>query len=271
MSITITELETSRSGDTTSSIHEFHISGEANDSVVWATLNTYTAATWDSLVKQNVAIEAIGNGLWTGSVTYGRLPMPEVNTGTWSFEFGSGELVHIQQAISQTAFVASGTAPDPKGAINVRKTQDGANVVDGLDIDAAVSFRWSETWRWPYATANSISFINLIKGTLKRTNDAAWRIFSEGEVRLLRVAGEAQGEAYVPVTYEFEAETNVTGLTVGDITGISKKGFEYLWPYYKQVYDATAKVVIPQPSAVYVAKVFKTADFSALGLATPWT
>jgi hypothetical protein len=56
----------------------------------------------------------------------------------------------------------------------------------------------------------------------------------------------------------------VTNQTVGSITGISKKGHEYLWVRYEDSIDSNA--LLKKPKAVYVNSVYRESDFSALGI-----
>ena len=53
---------------------------------------------------------------------------------------------------------------------------------------------------------------------------------------------------------------------MGDITGIDKKGWEYLWVQYADDVDAVKKQLIKKPVAVYIEKVYESALFSALGI-----
>jgi hypothetical protein len=58
--------------------------------------------------------------------------------------------------------------------------------------------------------------------------------------------------------------TTLPTLTIGSITGIEKKGHEYLWVrYWDQVVDAT---LLKRPTHVYVNQVYPEADFSLLGI-----
>ena len=59
-----------------------------------------------------------------------------------------------------------------------------------------------------------------------------------------------------------------TGLTVGDITGIDKKGWEYMWVRYADAEDTTAKAIVKKPVAVYVEKVYDAGNFADLGIGT---
>ena len=53
---------------------------------------------------------------------------------------------------------------------------------------------------------------------------------------------------------------------IGQITGINKKGWEYLWVRYADAEDTTAKVLVKKPIAVYVEQVYPTTGFAALGI-----
>ena len=57
-----------------------------------------------------------------------------------------------------------------------------------------------------------------------------------------------------------------TGISVGSITGIAKKGWEYLWVRYADVEDTASNTLVKQPVAAYVEKVYEEASFAGLGI-----
>ena len=78
-----------------------------------------------------------------------------------------------------------------------------------------------------------------------------------------------QDPEVVVLTYHFIQSDSVTGLTVGEITGISKEGWQYAWTQYGDgEKDATAKRVAQPPIAVYVGDVYEEANFGALRIGT---
>ena len=89
-----------------------------------------------------------------------------------------------------------------------------------------------------------------------------------GECLFLGASGSKRGEEDWEITFRFAASPNRTGITVGDITGIAKKGWEYLWVRYADAEDAAAKALVKKPVAVYVEKVYEDGDFSGLGIGT---
>jgi len=78
--------------------------------------------------------------------------------------------------------------------------------------------------------------------------------------------GDARADGGVEFTYEFSALPNKTGLSVGDIAGIAKKGWEYMWVRYEPAEVGGLKVLGQKPKAVYVERVYDSGDFSGLGL-----
>jgi len=69
-------------------------------------------------------------------------------------------------------------------------------------------------------------------------------------------------------TRRFAASPNKTGLTIGDIVNINKKGWAYRWVRDADAADAAAKAIVKKPIAVYVEKVYEEGDFSTLGIGT---
>ena len=66
------------------------------------------------------------------------------------------------------------------------------------------------------------------------------------------------------LSFRFVASKNVTGETIGDISGVNKKGHEYLWVRYEDAVDSN--VLLKKPKAVYVNKVYRESSFSVLGI-----
>ena len=55
---------------------------------------------------------------------------------------------------------------------------------------------------------------------------------------------------------------------IGDLTGIAKKGWEYLWVRYEDAVDASAHKWIKKPAFAYVERVYPEGDFGLLGIGT---
>jgi hypothetical protein len=136
--------------------------------------------------------------------------------------------------------------------------------VEGVDITVPV-YHFSETHYLDDAVVTEP-----YKGTLfsltGKVNSGAFRGFAAGECLFLGAAGTKRGQGDWEITFRFAASPNVTGLTIGDITGIAKKGWEYLWVRYADAEDAAAKALVKKPVAVYIEKVYEEGDFSLLGI-----
>ena len=78
--------------------------------------------------------------------------------------------------------------------------------------------------------------------------------------------GSKRGTDDWEITYRFAASPNVTGLAVGPITGIAKKGWEYLWVRYADAEDE--HVLVKRPIAAYVEQVYELGNFAGLGIGT---
>jgi len=103
------------------------------------------------------------------------------------------------------------------------------------------------------------------------TNISNFRGFSAGEVLFVGCSGaqewdDQKGRGPWSLAFRFVASQNVTNQTIGDISGIDKKGHEYLWVRYEESVDTNA--LIKKPKYVYVNKVYRESDFSALGIGT---
>lgn len=210
------------------------------------------------LPRDTISIQPVGDELWEGIVRYGTVP--QTNESTFAFDTGGGTQ-HITQSLQTVGAYAppGATAPDFKGAIGV--TPDS---VEGVDIAVPV-YHFSETH---YLPAEIVT--EAYKGTLfsltGKVNGGAFKGFAAGECLFLGAAGAKRGSGDWEITFRFAASPNVTNLTVGDINGINKKGWEYLWVRYADSVDDAAKALVKKPVAAYVERVYEYGDFNLLGI-----
>jgi hypothetical protein len=240
--------------------------GTDDDIAAHNALEAEAPATYATLPRQSVQIEPLGPGLWEGQARYGLsgggggTPTGE---STFQFDTGGGTQ-HITQSLATLQRVpAPGmVAPDFQGAIGV--STDG---VEGIDITVPV-YHFAETH---YKPDNQIT--GAYKGVLfnltGKVNGDGFRGFAPGEVLFLGASGSKRGsgaEADWEITYRFAASPNVTGLSIGPINGINKKGWEYLWVRYADQEDTAAKAIVKRPIAAYVERVYESGSFAALQL-----
>jgi len=165
--------------------------------------------------------------------------------------------------VYETRFPSS--APDLKGVIAV----DG-NGVNGVDV-VTPQLQWQEQYDVPNSYVTS-AWIRKVAGVTGTTNAAGFRGFEAGEVLFVGCSGsqewdDQRGKGPWSLTFRFIASRNVTGEKIGDVTGISKKGHEYLWVRYEEAVS-TSSDLIKRPKYVYVNKVYDSSDFSKLGIGT---
>lgn len=225
--------------------------------------------TFEGLLRQDAAVDELGNQTWKASVKYG--PFPEGEEGdppTWSFEI-TGQSMHITHSLETIQrYAASGTPPDHKGAIGVRR--DGSSVtVEGCDVHIPI-FSWEETHYVKLANITP-TYIETLEELVATTNEDPFRIWAKGELLLLGVNGSSRGEKDVGLTFRFASSRTKTALAVGDITGITKEGHHHMWVEYEPVDDSNAKALTNRPKAVHVERVYDYGDFADLGLVDPWS
>jgi hypothetical protein len=203
--------------------------------------------------------------IWIGNARYaadegdsgGSTP---IVTGTNSYRFETrGGTQHITQSLGTARY---GTAPDVGGAIGAT-----ADSVEGTDITVPI-YSFSETHAIPAADVTN-AYKGFLVALTGRTNNASFRGLAAGECLFLGASGSYdQGDDQWLIDFAFAGSPNLTGLTVGDITGIAKNGWHYLWTRYEAVEDTTNDLLIRKPLGVYVEKVYRDGDFSGLGIGT---
>lgn len=231
------------------------------DALAYVLAGTVTIS--DGLVRQGVDLDEVDVGLWQAKVKYGVWKPPEVGDYDWSFDTTGGTAKQTQSKQNIGNYAPAGeVAPNFRGAVGV----SGEGDVEGVDIKVP-KFRWQETHQLDSAVV-TWTYSQILKALTGRTNDASFRGFSRGEVMFggAKASSKRKEPGIVEVTYEFDAESNATNLTVGQITVPSKKGWEYLWVRYEPKVDAAAKRLVKQPSSAHVERMSDEADFSLLGI-----
>jgi hypothetical protein len=237
------------------------ILGTSDDQYARQFLAAFTPTVYSNLLRESLHLKEVAPECWECTVRYGTNKEPE--KGDWKWEFdttgGTQKITQAKQNIAN--YVAAGNAPDFKGAIGV--TDDS---VEGCEI-VVPQFKWSETHQLD-AAAVTWSYSQTLYAATGKTNQAAFRGFGVKQVLFHGAKGSqsAKNPDLVEMTFSFAAGMDATGLVVGDINGIAKKAWEYLWVRYKQTDDANAKKLVKRPSSVHVERVYDSADFSALGI-----
>ena len=266
--VTVTYLAFGTSSDT-----EVHTYANA----FFSTNRFYAIGDYTFMVEQ-YSLEYIGDECFQVTATYTKTGADDDTQEAplrraRSFDTGGGNQ-HVTQAEAEQRYAATGTAPNQSKAIGV----DGDSVA-GVDI-IVPALQWTETYDVPstYVTAAYIKGVAALTGTV---NNAAFRTFQPGEVLFAGCSGNQEwdtekGDGPWSLSYKFVASPNrglptgVTGpqtapaIDVGSISGIVKKGHEYLWIRYEAAVDGTD--LLKRPKYAYVNQVYREASFAGLGI-----
>jgi len=265
----------STSGPSPTRERVYVFSGSSVEADIRADAETNLPASIDGLTLREIEFEAINDTYWLARANWRRHtisdePPPEAPTaGDSSFEFDvTTETVHISQAKATVGGFGPPswtlTIPSFAGAIGVT-TDD----IEGCDVQVP-RYTFSETHYLNFADTSAVNaFKSTVYGLTGKTNNGSFKGFPAGEVLFLGARGARRAsDGLWEVTFRFSASPNVTGLTIGTITGIVKGGWEYLWVLYDVVQDAGAKRLVKRPAFAYSERVYDEGSFSALGIGT---
>jgi hypothetical protein len=262
---------------TSSYVKSYKVFGTTNDVELHAAINAeisngnygwqYPGVADAQLWAEQYSVEYLGDDAWQVQITYekkGAEPQtPDPMKRARSFDT-TGGTQHKTQADSERRYGVNNFPADMQKAIGVDD-----NGVNGVDV-VVPQLQWQEQYDVPnaYVTATYVRGLARVTGT---TNNASFRGFEAGEVLFMGCSGsqewdDQKGKGPWSLTYRFVASPNVTNETIGTITGIEKKGHEYLWVRYES--SVSSNELLKRPKAVYVNRVYKESDFSQLGIGT---
>ncbi len=218
-------------------------------------LNATAPTTYQGLTIESLSAEPQGNDIWKGYARYVKIDDTE-----YTFDTGGGQARITQSLQTINSYAPTGfIAPDYQGAIGVSGDR-----VEGADIPSR-NYQFTETHRFPDGSINS-TFRGYLFQLTGRYNNALFRDFAAGECLLVGVSGSKRGDEQWSLTFRFTCQPNVTGQAIGDITGIDKLGWEYLWVQYADFEDSLAYVLVKRPIAAYVERVIEPGNFTLLGI-----
>jgi len=237
--------------------------GTTNNLYVKAYALSATPAIYDGLWRQDIQITPDGHMLWRVDVPYSPRQPPSPGNYKWAFDTTGGTakithaLEHIQSYNSPSNLE---DPPDHKGSIGVNQNGD----VEGCE-KVVPAPKWTETWDMPAAAASFIyqDTLTALTGTV---NLYQFRGKSPGTVRFdgAQGSGSNKDPNIVEVTFHFTQSVDIVGTFYGDITGVNKGAWHYLWLEYAQEEDQDAKRNASRPIAVHVERIYNAAEFGLL-------
>lgn len=263
MPITVTEKFQSRDvvrGLNPSAQLNFIVQGTADYDQALKKLAADAPAMFDNLPRLNYGIEPIAELLWLGFARYGYQSTQPTGEAVYQFDTGGGTQ-HITQSLKTVRRYArpGALAPNFMGAIGVT-----ADSVEGVDITVPV-YSFSEVQYKNKAFVDDTYKATLFELT-GTVNSRPFRKFAAGEVLFLGASGTKRGSDDWELVYRFSASPNMSGLVIGQIAGIAKAGWEYLWVQYVDAEDSNAQTLIKQPISVHIEQVYPYRDFDRLRL-----
>ena len=271
MAITWEERPNTAKISTDSATFSYLLTGTSDRIIADALAHGYSSALWNGLSRTSVDVEEVGPQVFYVDVHYGTPDKKEPEAGDYRWSFSTtGGSKHITQAIAHIAsYKAGGDAGNPhKGAIGV--TSDGKNTnVEGVHVPDR-NFKWTETHQLLYSSYDW-SYAAIVDALTGRVTEATFRGKSAGTVLFEGAEGSRSSKdpLLLEMTYHFAYSPSATGLAIGDITGVAKGGWQYLWVEYQTVDSGDADIgIAQQPKAAHVEQVHYTGDFSLLGIGT---
>lgn len=236
----------------------YDIQNTEDETEVYTLLAGMAPAAYLGLLLDSLEAEPLGGGIWKGHARYVRLE----NENEYTFDTGGGTK-HITQALDTIASYAlpGFSAPDFRGAIGVTDDR-----VEGVDVPDP-KFEFSETHLFDNTFVNA-GYKRVLFALTGCMNDASFKGLNAGECLFVGASGSQKGISKWSITFRFSGSPNVSGMTIGDITGIDKYGHDYAWIRYGSFVDTSAGAFVSKPICVTVVRVIPTADFSTLGIGT---
>ncbi len=227
--------------------------------------------TWDIyglgllfLLRDNVEVIREGEDLFEGIVSYSTVEPTDSPAEFW-FDTTGGQQ-HVTQAI-QTVFKSGRPNPTPPPAfLPAPNVYDAINAsldgVEGIDIQTP-ALRWGFIKRWDRGLITPELRLTLHNLT-GSVNSVPFQGYAAGEVLFLGASARNRLRGDVEINCQFASTPNRADLAVGDITGIVKRGWDYLWVRYADEVDEAAAAPIKRPVAVYVQEVYPYQDLNVL-------
>jgi hypothetical protein len=236
----------------------YNVAGTDDEEEVRALLVGAAPPLYQGLIQESLSAEPQGGGLWKCYARYSGLD----SDSEFTFDSGGGTQRITQSIQTVASYAPTGlTAPDFRGAIGVTEDR-----VEGTDVTVP-TWEFTETHRF-LDSAVTPAYKLTLRNLVGRYNDAAFREHAAGECLLRAVNGSRRGDELWAITFRFAASANATGLVVGDIIGIDKLGWDYLWVRYADFEDSVAVALVKRPVAVYVERVYQPGNFADLNIGT---
>lgn len=200
----------------------------------------------------------------------GKDTTPEVPEGSAQYSFETNlESVKINKSLGRIASHFDATLQPGfsqekvnglfPGAINV----DSEGKVNGTTIQVPVT-RFKYSYRVPGANV-TLAYQILIEDLSGAVNDATYKGRAAGSVRFDGARGVVSLDGTWNLDFLFTRRPNITGVTIGGITGVNADGWDHIWPYFIPLRDDDGDIT-PNPAYVFVDRIYPRANLAGLGI-----
>ena len=222
---------------------------------------------YDGLNIESLSYEAGPSSTTWDFTAHYNATVPEVGGYTVSIDTSGATIVQTS-SFAQAKYAAAGlVAPDYLKSIDVQdgKPQGVQRIIPALKINVRAKIATAYISS-PMAYAKTIASLT---GTVNSVSMFDGE-FASGELLFAGASGDIVAED-PQLTFTFLASSNVTGLDIGGITGITKNGHDYIWFLFDHNVDGTTGLLVSKLRAAYVDRIYGAADHTALsiGVAAP--
>lgn len=216
---------------------------------------------FDGLGLISLSRERIADKIWNFTAEY-KQREPEPGQYTISIDTTGGTVMQTYGYTEQRYAAGGGTAPSMNGAIDVQdgKPQGVQRVIPALGITIRAKIKSANIT----SAGGAMAYAKLLSNLTGTVNNAVFlNSFAAGELLFLGATGDVIDEN-PSLQYSFAASKNVSGMTIGNISGITKYGHDYIWFSFKKDKDAATGLPVMSPRAAYVNRVYESSNFGSL-------
>lgn len=145
------------------------------------------------------------------------------------------------------------------GAINV----DADGKAQGFTLQVPIS-RFSYRYRIPNLTVDAAYQVQVEELT-GVVNDDTFKTREAGSVRFDGGRGVQSSDGTWDWDFRFTHRPNISGKTIGGITGIDADGWDLIWPYFIPFRDDDGNLTT-NPAYVFVDRIYPRGDLDLLGI-----
>ncbi len=243
------------------------VRGATSEAEAIAAVATEAPSIVDGLPLTHVSVDERVKDGYECEANYRSVKPPEppaTNSSQFNFEIATAPTRIVVPLSAQTVYPSAGLpAPADSDRWLIGQQGDGSPP-EGVEVfEPNASF--SET-HWLPAASMTETYLRTILRIVGKISNASFRGWDAEEVLCTGVSGTKRGADDWEVSFRFGVKEHQSGMTVAGISGIDKKGWQFLWPRYELKMDGDAFILSNVVEYIVVADVFRTAAFSGLGI-----